>query len=105
MNDDDWKLSSTYGVSNHSIQIDPTMLWGNDMQDVRDYLSKQVAIDMDRDIIEKLKAMIDRPKQKTKEEKVLDIVNGGFQDHFGISIQEFQAIYEEILETNPEKLV
>jgi len=101
---DDWKLSSTYGAS-HSMQIDPTMLWGNDMQEVRDYLSKQVAINMDRDIVEKLKAAIDAPKQKTKEEKVVDIVNGGFQDHFNMSIQEFQEVYESILQNNPEQLV
>ena len=105
MNDDLFKLQSPYDLSRQGISIDPSKIWGDDMQDVRDYLSQQVSANMDRDIVEKLKAMIDAPKQKTKEEKVIDIVNGGFQNHFGMSINEFQKIYEEILEHNPEQLV
>lgn len=74
-------------------------------QEVRDYLAKQVSTNMGRDIVEKLKAMSEESKQKTKEERVIDIIHGGMERHFGMTIQEFQEIYEELLRSNPEKLV
>jgi hypothetical protein len=101
MNDDLLRSNSMYGITD----IDRDMLWGDGMQEVRDYLSNQVASNMDFEIIKKLKKIIDEPKQKTKEERVIDIVNGAFNDHFGMSLQEFQEVYEGILQNNPEKLV
>jgi len=100
MNDDFYGLSSTYG----SIQGDISIDWIDSKYDSCDYLSKQISTNMDRDV-EKIKAMIDAPKQKITEEKVIDIVNGGFESHFGMTIQEFQETYDAILENNPEKLI
>jgi hypothetical protein len=46
-----------------------------------------------------------RPKKQTIEDRVVDIVKGGFEDKFGMTIQEFQEAYDKILDESPERLV
>ena len=43
--------------------------------------------------------------EPTIEDKVVDIVKGGFEEKFGMTIQEFQEVYEQIVETDPERLI
>jgi hypothetical protein len=44
-------------------------------------------------------------QEKTKEEKVIELVKGGLENRFGISFDEFMEIYNNLLENYPEKLV
>lgn len=44
-------------------------------------------------------------KQTTPEEKVIDLLKGGFERRCGISLDEFTRIYHELLEHSPEKLI
>lgn len=44
-------------------------------------------------------------KKETKEEKVIKIYKSGFQDAFGMSLQEFQKTFKKIRKKNPEKLI
>lgn len=97
-----WGSSSGYGVKTH---IDDSKLWGNDMYELRNIIANQVSNDMDMEVLKQLKAAMEKPKEKTKEDKVVDIVKGGFENHFGMSIQEFQEIYDQMVEDCPERLV
>ncbi len=87
--------------------INPSDIWSNSdqMYELRDYIAREASTQMDLQVLEQLKAAMKTPKEKTHEEKVIDIVNGGFKAHFGMEIYEFQAIYESIVENNPEKLI
>lgn len=46
-----------------------------------------------------------KAKPKTIEEKVIDIVKGGFEEKFGMSIDEFQTVYDRLVEESPDKLI
>jgi len=48
---------------------------------------------------------IDLNPDETNEEKVIRLIKGGFEEQHGISFEEFQKVYKEILENNPEKLI
>ena len=43
--------------------------------------------------------------EPTIEEKVVDIVKGGFEEKFDMTIQEFQDVYEKLVEEEPERLI
>lgn len=45
------------------------------------------------------------PKPPTIEERVIDIVKGGFEKKFGITIQEFQEVYDKLVEDEPDRLI
>ena len=90
-----------------SKQINTQDLWNdsNDMYALREYIARKSSTQMDLQVLEQLKKVMESPKAKTPEQKVLDIVNGGFEAHFGMSIEEFQIVYDSIVEKNPEKLI
>lgn len=44
-------------------------------------------------------------KTKTVEEKVIGIVKGGFEEKFGMTIDEFQTVYDRLVEESPDKLI
>jgi len=88
-------------------QIDTSSLWNDtsEMYALRDYIAKEVSAQNDLQALEQLKKAMKTSKDKTPEEKVIDIVKGGFEAHFGMTIEEFQKVYETIVEKNPEKLL
>jgi len=55
--------------------------------------------------ISEINECLEEQHEPTIEEKVVDIVKGGFEEKFGMTIQEFQEVYERIIETEPEKLI
>ena len=87
--------------------IDESALWSNDsgMQELRNVVASQTTTRMDLELLEKLKSIMENPKKETKEDRVIGIVKRDFENHFDMTITEFQEIYETILKNNPEKLV
>jgi len=87
--------------------IDEAALWSNDngMQELRNIVAAQTTTRMDLELLEKLKTIMETPKKKTKVERVISIVKQDFENHFDMTISEFQEIYEDIITNNPEKLV
>lgn len=74
--------------------------YGNEYSDVND-LIKEFLVKNSKKYYGK--TPIEKPK--TKKEKVIEIAKGEFEAQFGMTIQEFQEIYEEIVEENPESLI
>ena len=75
---------------------------------LRDQVSVQMSNQFNARMLEELTKQLEeavKPKEKTPEEKVIDIVKGGFENKFGMSIQEFQEIYDGLVENSPEKLI
>ena len=44
-------------------------------------------------------------KPMTPQERVINLLKGGFENRCGISFDEFIQVYNELLEHNPEKLI
>lgn len=44
-------------------------------------------------------------KYESDEEKVLRIIKGDFENIFGISLEKFNEVYQNILKNCPEKLI
>lgn len=57
------------------------------------------------DHLEKSDYYTKKAPEPTIEDKVVDIVKGGFEEKFGITIQEFQEVYERLVETDPQRLI
>lgn len=87
--------------------INTDELWSNSdsMQDLRNAIAAQHTTQIDMELLHQLKGILSAPKHKTKEERVIDIVKKDFENHFNMTIPEFQAIYENLLENSPEKLI
>lgn len=80
----------------------------DNLNELRQIVATQASKQMDYAVLEQLKAQLEaglNPPEKTPEEKVIDIVKGGFEKKFGMTIQEFQKIYDDIVENSPEKLI
>ena len=83
-------------------------LINDNLTELRQTVATQASKQMDYQVLEQLKATLEagiNPPEKTPEEKVIDIVKGGFEKKFGMTIQEFQEIYDELVENSPEKLI
>jgi transcriptional regulator CtsR len=98
-----------YGLKSSLMDYDISKIWQDDMYDLRNRLatelSSSVSQQMDLEVLERLKEVFEEPKTKSKEERVVNIVKQDFENHFNMTIQEFQEIYEKILKNNPEKLI
>jgi nitric oxide reductase large subunit len=80
----------------------------DNLDELRQTVATQASKQMDYATIQALKVQLEEmvtPKEKTPEEKVIDIVKGGFEKKFGMTIQEFQEIYDDLVENSPEKLI
>ena len=44
-------------------------------------------------------------KYESDEEKVVRIIKGDFENIFGISLEKFNEVYQDILKNCPEKLI
>ncbi len=107
MNENDYfgMDGSRFKLDTIKTAYDLSTAWNDEFYEVRNHLANEYTNQSDKEILNQLKKMINEPKTKTKEERVVDIIKGGFEKHFNMTIKEFQSIYEEMLETNPEKLV
>jgi len=114
-------FSGQLGVSPFSQTIGDTWSYGShlhvdmehdlikdNLDELRNTVANHASRQMDYQVLEQIRAqLIDgvNPPEKTPEEKVIDIVKGGFEKKFGISIQEFQEIYDNLVVNSPEKLI
>ena len=83
-------------------------LINDNLEELRQTVATQASKQIDYQMLEQLKASLEagmNPPEKTPEEKVIDIIKGGFEKKFGMTIQQFQEIYDDLVETSPEKLV
>lgn len=96
---------STFTMDKLKRSFDLSNVWKDDMYEVRNHIASEYTKSNNEELLRQLEAMINAPKKKSKEERVVDIIKGGFENHFNMTIQEFQAIYEHMLANNPEKLV
>ena len=67
-------------------------------------------LDMLDDLWRKKYKEIDMPfiepvKYESDEEKVVRIIKGDFENIFGISLEKFNEVYQNILKNCPEKLI
>lgn len=100
-------MGHTYGSIVTERTINNEVLWSDNdsMRELRDRLATIHINQIDLNLLEELKRVLEEPIQKTKEERVIDIVCGGFEKHFNMSLDEFNDIYKKILEDDPEKLI
>jgi len=78
-----------------------------------DFSFKQIAtllskaVDYDNDLCLNDEKVVESEEEKSENEKkyVIELLKGGFEEKCGISFDRFINIYNEILETNPEKLI
>ena len=89
MNDDIWRYSDLIGSIGGSKYFD-----NEAYTIIKEFMNKEME--------NKYKEIEPEP---TIEDKVVDIVKGGFEEKFGMTIQEFQEVYENIVENNPERLI
>jgi hypothetical protein len=94
MNEDYWRFEDIFTTKGK--YYSNGMDYG-DMKDIiMDYLSKQAASEY---------YYKETKPEPTIEDRVVDIVKGGFEDKFGMTIQEFQEVYEKLVEESPERLI
>ena len=107
MNEDDYYdlNGGNFRVRDIKRAYDLSNVWTDEMYDARNLMAAKYEHQSEKEVLRQLKKLINEPKTKTKEDRVIDIIHGGFERHFNMSINEFQAIYEQMLETSPEALV
>lgn len=86
-------------------RVDLENLFRDDMYGIRDQIARTASNELDYQTIVALKGMLEKEKEVSDEDKVIGIVKGGFEKHFGMTMERFNEIYESIMETNPEKLI
>ncbi len=99
--DEDEDYEKEYELSDMDMEIITDIL-EEESDEYDDYDCNKEYYDEDEDCEDYDEEPVPKP---TTEEKVIDLLKGGFEKRCGLSLDEFMETYHKLLEHSPERLI
>jgi urease accessory protein UreE len=100
-------MNKVYSTISLERKIDPELIWtdSDELNKLRTKLFELGNQQIDITLLEELKRMLKDDSIQSDEKKTIEIIKGGFEKHFQMSLETFLKIREDLIQNHPEKII